>query len=38
MKNVAELTKVFNDVVLPIKVINEKEFMVDISGRSKTVR
>ncbi len=31
-----ELTKVFNNTVLPIEVINKKEFLVDVSGIAKS--
>jgi len=31
-----ELVKVFNEAVLPIEVINEKEFMIDVSGIAKS--
>lgn len=30
-----ELLKVFDNTVLPIEVINEKEFMINVSGITK---
>ncbi len=33
---VQELTKMFNDTILPVEVINEKEFMIDITGIAKS--